>query len=112
MERATSAEERIKMTKKKLVIFGAGDIAELAKYYFDNDSDYEVVAFTVDQEFLDVETKDQLPVVAFESLETVFDWSMRTGGHFFINELRESARVLSRGYSLFLPNSLRCLCLV
>ena len=36
-----------------------------------------------------------------ESLKTVFAWPMRTGGHFFINELRESAEHLSRGYSFF-----------
>ena len=34
--------------KKRLVIFGAGDIAQLAHFYFSSDSDYEVVAFTVD----------------------------------------------------------------
>ena len=33
--------------KKRLVIFGAGDIAQLAHFYFSTDSDYEVVAFTV-----------------------------------------------------------------
>lgn len=33
--------------KKPLVIFGSGDIAQLAHYYFSTDSNYEVVAFTV-----------------------------------------------------------------
>ncbi len=35
---------------------------------------------------------------------------MCVNNRFFINELRESARVLSRGYSFFLPSALRCLC--
>jgi sugar O-acyltransferase (sialic acid O-acetyltransferase NeuD family) len=35
----------------KLVIFGAGDIARLAHYYFTNDSPHEVTAFVVDRAF-------------------------------------------------------------
>ena len=35
----------------RVVIFGAGDIARLAHYYFTHDSDHEVVAFTVDEEY-------------------------------------------------------------
>ena len=40
-----------KSEKVPLVIFGSAEIAALAKYYFDNDSFYKVVAFTVDDEF-------------------------------------------------------------
>jgi len=54
--------------KRKLVIFGTGDIAQLAHYYFSNDSDYDVVAFTVDQAYLTVPEFCGLPVVAFEQL--------------------------------------------
>jgi len=53
----------------KLVIFGSGDMAELALYYFSNDSDYEVVAFTVDRDFLQDQSSNGLPVVAFEELD-------------------------------------------
>jgi hypothetical protein len=38
--------------KKNLVIFGFGDIAQLAYYYFRTDSDYNVVAFTVDSVYI------------------------------------------------------------
>lgn len=54
--------------KRPLVIFGSGQIAELAHYYFSSDSDYDVVAFTVDREFLTLSTLCGLPVVAFEDL--------------------------------------------
>lgn len=54
--------------KKKLVIFGAGDIGQLAHYYFRTDSDYEVVGFTVDEGFRLTETFDGLPLVGFERL--------------------------------------------
>jgi hypothetical protein len=35
--------------EKKIIIFGAGDIAKLAHFYFTNDSAYEVVALEVKQ---------------------------------------------------------------
>lgn len=54
--------------KQKLVIFGSGDIAELAHYYFTNDSDYTVSAFTVDASHLSSDTYLGLPVVSYEKL--------------------------------------------
>lgn len=54
--------------KKKLIIFGSGDIAELAYFYFDTDSAYEVVAFTVDSTYIDQPSLCGLPVVAFENV--------------------------------------------
>lgn len=54
--------------KKPLVIFGSGDIAELAHFYFSAGSEYEVVAFTVDSDYLTDKTFCQLPVVSFEEV--------------------------------------------
>lgn len=58
--------------KSKLVIFGSADMAELAHYYFSTDSDYEVVAFTVDEAFKKEDTCCGLPVVSFETLERTY----------------------------------------
>jgi sugar O-acyltransferase (sialic acid O-acetyltransferase NeuD family) len=58
--------------KKQLVIFGTSDIAELAHYYFTHDSFYEVVAFTVDSKFLVDRFFCGLPVVPFESIESLY----------------------------------------
>lgn len=55
--------------KKPLVIFGAGDIAQLAHFYFSTDSGYEVVAFTVDSSYQTGNSFCDLPVVAFEGLD-------------------------------------------
>jgi len=55
--------------KKKLIVFGSGDIAQLAHYYFSTDSDYEVVAFTVDAAYLTEKTFCGLPVIAFEEID-------------------------------------------
>lgn len=54
--------------KKPLVIFGSGDIAQLAHYYFCTDSDYEVVAFTVDAAYMAKTIFCGLPVVPFEEV--------------------------------------------
>lgn len=54
--------------KKPLIIFGAGDIAQLAHYYFSVDSDYEVVAFSVDAAYITTNEFCGLPVVPFEEL--------------------------------------------
>lgn len=54
--------------KKSLVIFGSGDIAQLAHYYFTNESDYDVVAFTVDTSYIKESNFCGLPIVAFEDI--------------------------------------------
>jgi len=54
---------------KKLVIFGIGEQAEMAYYYFTNDSDYEVVAFTVDKNYIDKDSLFGLSIVEFETVE-------------------------------------------
>ena len=47
----------------RLVIFGTGDIARLAHFYFTRDSPHEVVAFTVDAEYRRGDSFDGLPLV-------------------------------------------------
>ncbi|VAX10976.1 Putative transferase [hydrothermal vent metagenome] len=54
--------------KNKLIIFGAGEIAQLAHYYFNTDSNYDVIAFTVDSSHLTDSTFCGLPVLAFEEI--------------------------------------------
>ena len=57
---------------KNLIIFGTSEIAELAYFYFTNDSDYKVVAFTVDDEFVDNDMLLGLPVIAFSEISYKF----------------------------------------
>jgi len=53
----------------KVIIFGLGDMAKIAQYYLENDSEHEVVAFCVKKESI---TKDKyfigLPIVVFEMI--------------------------------------------
>lgn len=57
------------MSQKKLIIVGDSAFAEIAYEYFTYDSDYEVVAFSVEQPYLKKESLFDLPIVAFETLE-------------------------------------------
>ena len=57
---------------KPVVIFGTGDIAELAHFYLANDSGFRVEAFTVDGEYLSSSEFCSLPAVPFEEVERVY----------------------------------------
>nr|BFD31217.1 acetyltransferase [Pigmentibacter ruber] len=58
--------------KKPLIIFGTTDAAELAYYYFSIDSNYVVLAFTIDKDFITNETFCNLPVIPFEDIENIY----------------------------------------
>ncbi|HRO41248.1 MAG TPA: acetyltransferase [Flavipsychrobacter sp.] len=60
------------MKTKKLVIYGIGETADIAYEYFTYDSDYEVVAFTVDNEYRKEETHLGLPVIDFAEITNHF----------------------------------------
>jgi sugar O-acyltransferase (sialic acid O-acetyltransferase NeuD family) len=57
---------------RPLVMFGGGDIAQLADFYFENDSDYEVVAFTVDRDYVDSDQAFGRPLIPFDEIEQKF----------------------------------------
>src|SRR5215207_10844060 len=67
----TQAEIRIERMSD-LVIFGTGQIGELAEFYFTHDSNHRVVGFTVDGAHLREDHFLGKPVVPFESVATVF----------------------------------------
>ncbi|WBL76494.1 acetyltransferase [Bradyrhizobium xenonodulans] len=58
--------------KQQIVIFGNGEIAELADFYFTHDSEFEVAGFTVDEAFLTATTFRGRPVVPFETVAQQF----------------------------------------
>lgn len=58
--------------KKPIVIFGGSEIARAACTYFTHDSDYEVMAFTVDRAYIKEPMMRGLPVIAFEEIEQHF----------------------------------------
>jgi FlaA1/EpsC-like NDP-sugar epimerase len=60
------------MTKEKLIIIGDSAFGEIAYEYFTYDSNYEVVAFSVEKAYLKRNKLFGLPVVAFEDLESYY----------------------------------------
>ena len=56
--------------KKKLIIFGIGEMSEVAYFYFSHDSLYEVHAFSVTSDKVGPEMFFGLPVVPFERIES------------------------------------------
>ena len=90
----------------RIVIFGAGKIADQAYFYLTNDSPHEVAAFAVDREYLQENQKLGLPVVPFEEVQDVYppnDFKMFVAvGYQDLNRFRakkyEEAK--SKGYSL------------
>ena len=57
------------LKNKKLVIFGTGEMGALARFYFEQDSPYQVVAFTADDSFVLEETFEGLPLIPFSQIE-------------------------------------------
>jgi sugar O-acyltransferase (sialic acid O-acetyltransferase NeuD family) len=53
----------------KVVIFGTSQWAELAHFYLTHDSPHEVVAFTLDRDYLEEKQFKDLPIIAFDELE-------------------------------------------
>jgi sugar O-acyltransferase (sialic acid O-acetyltransferase NeuD family) len=56
----------------EIVIFGTGKFAELAHFYFSNDSEHRVVAFTSDPTYCTEETFLGLPLIPFDEVESLF----------------------------------------
>jgi sugar O-acyltransferase (sialic acid O-acetyltransferase NeuD family) len=61
---------------EKIIIVGDGETAELAYEYFTYDSPHEVVAFSVESQYLKREELFGLPVIAFEGVNDVYDPSI------------------------------------
>jgi len=57
---------------KKVVIFGVSDFASQVSFYLQQDSDYEVVAYTVNAEYNTSKTFLNLPVVDFEEVQQIY----------------------------------------
>ena len=58
--------------KQPIVIFGTGEIAELADFYFTHDSEFTVAGFTVDEEYLKATEFRGRPVVPFTRVAESF----------------------------------------
>jgi sugar O-acyltransferase (sialic acid O-acetyltransferase NeuD family) len=53
----------------QIVVFGIGQWAQLAHFYLTHDSPHDVVAFTVDRDYMKGDRFAQLPVVPYDEVE-------------------------------------------
>jgi len=67
------------MKKKKIILFGNSEFAEIAYHYFSYDSDFEVVAFCVHRKYINKEQINDLPLLAFEDIEKKY----KPSDHYF-----------------------------
>lgn len=90
----------------KVVIFGAGMIAEEAYYYLRADSPHEIVAFTVDGGFITKNELFSLPIIPFEEIEEKYspnEFKMLVAvGYQDLNKLRATKyhEAKRKGYEL------------
>lgn len=54
---------------EKVILFGNGQMAEIAHCYITRDSDMQIVGFTVDQEHMDTDSFLGLPLMPFEKIQ-------------------------------------------
>jgi sugar O-acyltransferase (sialic acid O-acetyltransferase NeuD family) len=90
----------------EVVLFGTGDFARVARIYLDEDSPYQVAAYTVHGRHIAEPELDGLPVVPFEELERTYppdDYSMFVAiGFSRVNQARAEiyAECKQQGYEL------------
>lgn len=98
----------------KIIIFGIGDVAQLAKYYFEIDSPHQPVCFTIDKEYLKEESFEGLPIIPFDTIESIYppsEYQMFIAiAYGDMNRLREKKfyEAKQKGYHLVSYISSRC----
>ena len=87
---------------KKIVIYGIGETAQIISDYFNYDSEYEVVAYCVDNEFYKEKILNGIPVVDIDKITEIYppgEFSMFAAASFGqINTIRE--RMYEKGKKL------------
>ena len=92
--------------KKKLIIFGADLMAKMIYFYFSRDSDYEVVAFTVDRTYIKSDDFMGIKLVPFEDIQlnyppSKFDMFIGIGtSNMNVNREKKFFEAKEKGYYL------------
>lgn len=102
------------MKTKKLVIVGNTSNARLARYFFDLDSDYEAVAFSVNKEYIKEDTFEGLPLISLEEIEKSYPASecemFVAVGYTNMNKIREKLYNYCKGKGYTLANYISSRC--
>lgn len=99
---------------KNLIIIGNTTNARLAKWYFENDTDYNVVAFSVNKCYISEDKFLDLPVLPFENLEEVYPPQENDAfvaiGYTNMNKVREKMYLETKDKGYLLPNYISPIC--
>lgn len=91
---------------KQLVIVGAGETGEIAYEYFTVDSEYEVVGFAVDRQFITCDSIAGLPVIPIDELMVRFPpthyWAFAAASSTKLNRIRTQlySELKNRNYKI------------
>ncbi|PJA06099.1 MAG: hypothetical protein COX71_03320 [Flavobacteriales bacterium CG_4_10_14_0_2_um_filter_35_18] len=92
--------------KKELIIFGAGKIAEVITYFFERDSEYQIVAYVIDDVYVNQDTYLGKPLIKLSEVVERYAPSRYTifvaTGYQGMNQLRSSK------YDYFKENGYSC----
>lgn len=102
--------------ENKCVIFGANDFGDMIRYYLEKYKKTTCVAYTMDKAYIKEDTRNGLPVVAFEDLEAEYPPEEYTVllaiGYSHMNDVRKDKfyQVKAKGYKLedFIHPSVYC----
>jgi len=78
---------------EKVIIFGVGEISQIANLYLKEDEKYKVVCYCLDKAFIKEKNFNGLPIIAFDDIENTFPIDQYKLfiplGYSKINKLRE-----------------------
>jgi len=99
---------------KSLIIVGAGSQAKLAHHYFLTDSDYDVIGFSVNREFINSDIFNGIQLIALEDLEDKYPPSevdlFVAVGYSGMNQVRASLYKKCKEMGYFLPSYISSKC--
>ena len=88
------------MEKIKVIIFGTGEISQIAHHYLQEDERYEVCGFTMDNEFIEEKKFKNLSIIPFHLIEQKFPADkfklFIPLGYAQVNKLREKKFIEAR----------------
>lgn len=92
--------------KKKLIIFGAGKIAQAVSFFFNRDGDYEIAGYCCDSQYINGDSYLGKRLVSSDEVENIFppsDYEMFVAvGYQGINDFRAKKYdwAIEKGYNL------------
>ena len=88
------------MKKIKVIIFGIGEISQIAHHYLIKDEQYEVSGFTMDKEYIKENKFESLPIIPFDNIQQIFPQNeyklFIPIGYTQVNKLREKKFIEAR----------------